>query len=67
MNILKNKWGKWTDITADTINDTAYVLQAKRHENGKVKFRLSKQNGVWWGVIDFIGKMKSVTAKDNVA
>lgn len=66
MNIFKNKWGNWTDISADTINNKAYVLQAKRHINGKVKFRIAKQNGVWRGVLGFIDKLKDVTAKNNV-
>lgn len=47
MNIFKSKWGKWTDISTGAVSESRYLLQARRHKNGKVQFRVEEAKRVW--------------------
>jgi len=45
--ILKSKWGKWTDISTGAVHGEIYLLQARRHKNGGVQFRVKKSKAAW--------------------
>jgi hypothetical protein len=47
MEFLKSKWGKWSDISTGAINDCRYLLQARRHKDGKIQFRVEQCKGAW--------------------
>ena len=38
--LFKSKWGKWTDVIVGASSGDKYLLQARRHEDGKVQFRV---------------------------
>ena len=40
MKLFKNKWGKWADISTGSLCGYKYVLQARRHKNGKIQMRV---------------------------
>lgn len=51
MNYIKkllklNKWGKWEDLSLGYY-DEFYLIQGRRHRNGKIQFRLEKYPRVW--------------------
>lgn len=47
MNFFKSKWGQWTDISTGAIHEVRYLLQARRHKNGRVQFRVEKSDSAW--------------------
>jgi len=38
--IFKSKWGKWNDISTGSLCGYKYVLQARRHKDGRIKMRV---------------------------
>lgn len=48
-NIFKSKWGNWTDISTGAVHEYRYLLQARRHKNGKLQFRVEKNKDAAWG------------------
>lgn len=47
MEIFKSKWSKWTDLTVSSYFETRYLLQGRRHKNGKVQFRVTKSDAIY--------------------
>ena len=47
MNIFKSKWGKWADISTGAVHDIRYLLQARRHKDGRVEFRVEMSSTAW--------------------
>lgn len=47
MGIFKNKWSNWKDLSIGKIHEYVYLLQFRRHENGKVEFRTAKSEPAW--------------------
>ena len=47
MSIFKIKWGKWNDLSTGAIHEHRYLLQARRHKDGKVQFRVEKSPTAW--------------------
>lgn len=47
MKIFKSKWGKWETLAIGEMNATYYLLQAKKHENGKVRFRVERSTSAY--------------------
>ena len=37
--ILKSKWGAWQILTATPCDGRLTILQARKHENGKIQMR----------------------------
>lgn len=42
MNMFKTKWSNWEDISTGSLGSFKYVLQARRHKNGKIEMRISR-------------------------
>jgi len=42
MKLFTNKWGKWVDISTGSLREYKYVLQARRHKNGKIQMRVEQ-------------------------
>lgn len=55
-------WSTWKDIQIFTFGSTAYLLQGRKHKNGKTKFRVRKQ-GWSFAVISHISidELKAAT------
>jgi len=49
MKLLKRRWSKWSDISVGAVHEHRYLLQARRHRNGKVQFRVTKTLKSAWG------------------
>ena len=47
MELFKTKWGQWTDLSTGAIHETRYLLQARRHKDGRVQFRVEKSDSAW--------------------
>ena len=43
MELFKTKWGQWTDISTGEAYEVRYLLQARRHKDGRVQFRVEKK------------------------
>jgi len=60
-NLLKSKWGKWTDLTIGKVHEHVYLLQYRRHKNGKVQFRVEISKSVWGGEIPTLDMLQDET------
>ncbi|MCC3214963.1 hypothetical protein LIV57_06735 [Chryseobacterium sp. X308] len=40
MGLFKNNWSNWETLSVGTIDSQMYLLQARKHKNGKVRFRV---------------------------
>jgi hypothetical protein len=40
MKFFKNKWSKWQDLSLTYFPHNYYLIQFRRHENGKLEFRV---------------------------
>lgn len=47
MKIFNSKWGKWTDLTVSNYFETRYLLQGRRHIDGRVQFRVEKSPSIF--------------------
>ncbi len=47
MKLFKSKWGQWTDLSTGAIHEHRYLLQARRHKDGRVQFRVEKSSAAW--------------------
>ena len=45
--MFKSKWGKWTDLSTGAVSEHRFLLQARRHRNGKIQFRVAKSPAAW--------------------
>lgn len=63
MKLFKTKWGQWTDLSTGAIHGEKYLLQARRHKNGRVQFRVEKSKGAWNCEKPTIEQLKEVVYK----
>jgi hypothetical protein len=42
MRIFKNNWGQWKDVSTGSLCSYKYILQARRHKNGKIQMRVEE-------------------------
>jgi hypothetical protein len=63
--MFKSNWGQWTDISTGAIHQTRYLLQARRHKNGKVQFRVEVSDTAWTCEKPTIEQLKQVIWKRN--
>lgn len=47
MKIFRSKWSKWEVLTMGTVNAKYFLLQSRKHENGKVQFRVEVSKEVY--------------------
>ena len=63
MKIFKSKWGQWTDLSTGAIHEHRYLLQARRHKDGRVEFRVEKSPTAWTCDKPTIEQLKEVEYK----
>lgn len=47
MKIFKTKWGKWIDLTVSSYFETRYLLQGRRHKDGRVQLRVVESTAIF--------------------
>ena len=55
------KWSKWVDVSTGEVGDMKYILQVRRHENGKTQMRvehIANAFGCDKPTIEFLSKIK---------
>jgi len=60
MNLFKSKWSKWADLSTGGVNDCRYLLQARRHKDGRVQFRVAQCGQAWNCNVPTMGQLKEV-------
>jgi hypothetical protein len=65
MELFKNKWGKWTDISTGSLCAYKYVLQARRHKNGKIQMRVEQVSAYDTVAHPTIEQLKEVNFKSE--
>lgn len=45
--LLKSKWSDWKDLKIGKVHEHVYLIQYRRHENGKIHFRVEKSQPIW--------------------
>jgi hypothetical protein len=63
MNLLKTKWGQWTDLSTTGYMGYKYVLQARRHEDGRIQYRVEKSSDCYTCAIPTLEQLEKVTFK----
>ena len=64
MGFFKNKWSKWTDVSVGSCCGIKYVLQVRRHRDGRIKMRCEKLMGAYDTVAHpSMEQLKEVIAK----
>lgn len=58
--IFKSKWSKWTDISTGAALDNRYLLQARRHKNGEVQFRVEQVKNAYGCAIPTLEQLKEI-------
>lgn len=53
-----NSWSPWRDVCAGKYSNTFYLLQYKRHRNGKVRFRIAKARNFWANETMYVTQLK---------
>ena len=44
MKLFKSKWGIWQDLAIGKYSEHYYLLQGRRHKDGRVQFRVVKSD-----------------------
>jgi len=65
MKLFKSKWGKWTDISTGSLCQYKYVLQARRHQNGKIQMRVAEAMAYDTVAHPTIQQLREVTFKSE--
>lgn len=47
--MIFKKWGKWNNLTIGEWHYCIYLVQARKRSDGKIQFRLERQDGVFAG------------------
>lgn len=64
--MFKSKWGQWTDIsTGGSLGSYRYILQARRHKNGKLQMRVCQVEAYSTVAHPTIEQLKQVTFKSE--
>ena len=58
-NIFKSKWGKWYDLGVGYASFKAFILQFRRHQNGKIQFRVVQSESYYGCELD-LKKLKEL-------
>ena len=65
MNLFKSKWGQWTDLSTCAWSGKKYLLQARRHKNGKLQFRVEISKDCYMCDIPSLEVLELVTFKSE--
>ena len=45
MKLFKSKWGQWIDLSTAGYMGYKYLLQARRHKDGRIEYRVERSRG----------------------
>ncbi len=65
MSLFKSKWGEWKDVSTGSLCSYKYILQARRHKNGRVQMRVECIKA--YDTVDHptLKQLKSITFKSE--
>ena len=61
--MFKSKWGQWTDLSSTGYMGYKYLLQARRHEDGRIQYRVEKSGDGYGGTTPTLEQLEKVTFK----
>lgn len=65
MKLFKSKWGNWNDISTGSLCSYKYILQARRHKNGKIQMRIEKISAYDTVAHPTIEQLEQISYRDN--
>ena len=63
--MFKSKWGQWVDISTGSLCSYKYVLQARRHKNGRIQMRVEQKHAYDTVAHPTLEQLKSVNFKSE--
>jgi hypothetical protein len=65
MKLFNRNWGQWTDLSTTGYMGNKYVLQARRHKNGQLQYRVEKSEDSYTCAIPTLEQLEKVTFKQQ--
>jgi hypothetical protein len=65
MELFKSKWGQWTDLSTTGYMGYKYLLQARRHKDGRIQYRVEKSKDCYTCNIPTLEQLEKVTFKSE--
>ena len=63
--MFKSKWGQWTDISTGSLGSYKYILQVRRHKDGRLQMRVECKEAYDTVAHPTIEQLKQVTFKSE--
>ena len=63
--MFKSKWGQWIDISTGSLCSSKYVLQARRHKDGRIQMRVEIKKAYDTVAHPTIDQLKEISYRDN--
>ena len=65
MELFKSKWGQWIDLSTTGYMGYKYLLQARRHKDGRIQYRVEKSEDSYTCTIPTLEQLEKVTFKQQ--
>lgn len=65
MELFKSKWGQWIDLSTTGYMGYKYLLQARRHKDGRVQYRVEKSKDCYTCLAPTLEQLEKVTFKSE--
>jgi hypothetical protein len=65
MELFEKKWGQWIDLSTTSYIGYKYVLQARRHKNGKLQYRVEKSTDSYTCANPTVEQLEKVKYKNT--
>jgi hypothetical protein len=65
MKLFKSKWGQWIDLSTTGYMGHKYLLQARRHKDGRIQYRVEKSEDSYTCNIPTLEQLEKVTFKSE--
>ena len=65
MKLFKSKWSQWIDLSTTGYMGYKYLLQARRHKDGRIQYRVEKSSDCFTCVIPTLEQLEKVTFKSE--
>ena len=65
MELFKSKWGQWIDLSTAGYMGYKYLLQARRHKDGRIEYRVERSKDCYTCTIPTLEQLEKVTFKSE--
>ena len=65
MELFKSKWGQWIDLSTTGYMGYKYLLQARRHKDGRIEYRVERSKDCYTCTIPTLEQLEKVTFKQQ--